>query len=46
MPLPEKAILLTLLDQVNQLRTQPTTVFPSVSAATAIQAVRDKAGTL
>lgn len=42
----ERAILLTLLDQINLLRTQPTTVMASVTPAQAIAAVRTKAGTL
>jgi hypothetical protein len=42
----ERAILLTLLDQINLLRTQPTTVMSSVTPAQAIAAVRTKAGTL
>lgn len=42
----EKAILLTLLDQINLLRTQPATVFASVTPAQAVTAVRAKAGTL
>jgi len=46
MPIATKALLLTLLDQINQLRTQPTTTFASVTPAQALQAVRDKAGTL
>lgn len=46
MPIFEKAILLTMLDQINTLRTQPTTVFAAVTPAQAIAAVRTKAGTL
>lgn len=42
----ERAILLTLLDQINLLRTQPTTVMSSVTPAQAIAAIRTKAGTL
>jgi len=42
----QKAILLTLLDEINRLRTQPTTTFTTISPATAIAAVRTKAGTL
>jgi len=46
LPLFQKAILLTLLDQINQLRQNPTTVFPAVTPAQAIAAVRAKAATL
>lgn len=42
----ERAILLTLLDQINLLRTSPTTVMASVTPAQAIAAIRTKAGTL
>lgn len=42
----EKAICLTLLDQINLLRTQPTTVMSTVTPAQAIAAIRTKAGTL
>lgn len=42
----ERAILLTLLDQLNLLRLQPITVMASVTPAQAIAAVRTKAGTL
>lgn len=46
MPIFQKAILLTLLDQINTLRTQPSTTFAAVTPAQAIAAVRTKAGTL
>jgi hypothetical protein len=42
----EKAIILTLLDELNRLRTQPTTTFVAITPAMAIAAVRTKAGTL
>lgn len=44
MPIFEKALLLTLLDQINVLRTRAG--LATVTPAQAIQAVRDKAGTL
>lgn len=44
MPLHEKAILLTLLDQINVLRARAG--LAAITPAQAIQAVRDKAGTL
>src|SRR5580765_3566667 len=44
MPLEEKAILLSILDQLNVLRTKAG--LATISVNQAIQAVRDKAGTL
>lgn len=46
MPLWAKALALALVDEINRLRTQPTTVFPSVTPAQALNAIRNKAGTL
>lgn len=42
----ERAVALTLLDQINLLRTQPTTVMTTVTPTQAIAAIRTKAGTL
>lgn len=44
MPIFEKALLLTLLDQINVLRTRAG--LATISVQQAIQGVRDKAGTL
>ena len=42
----EQALLLTIIDELNRLRTQPTTSFAAFTPAQAIAAVRAKAGTL
>lgn len=44
MPIEDRAILLTILDQINILRTK--VALATVTPVQAIQAVRDKAGTL
>ena len=44
MPIATKALLLTLLDEINRLRTQPLTIFTDVTPAQALAAVRTKAG--
>ncbi len=41
-----RALVLALVDPINQLRTQPTQAFPAVTPAQAFQAIRDKAATL
>lgn len=41
-----RAFALALLDEINRLRTQPTTTFVSVTPAQMLSAIRDKAGTL
>jgi hypothetical protein len=46
MPIWAQALALALVDEINRLRTQPTTVFSTVSAAQALNAIRAKAGTL
>lgn len=46
MPLWAEALALALVDEINRLRTQPTTVFPAVTPAQALAAIRAKAGTL
>ena len=46
MPLATKALLLAIIDELNRLRTQPTTTFAAFTPAQAIAAVRAKAGTL
>lgn len=46
LPIFEKAIILALVDELNRLRTQPTTVFPAITPAQAITAIRNKAATL
>ena len=46
LPIGQKALLLALLDQINTLRTQPSTTFAAVTPAQALAAVRTKAGTL
>lgn len=46
LPIWAQALALTLLDQINLLRTQPTTVFPTVTPSAAIAAMRTKAGNL
>lgn len=45
-PIELRALLLTLLDEINRLRTQPTTVFGTITVQQALDAVRNKAGTL
>lgn len=40
----EKALLLLLLDQINQLRQNPTTVFAAIAVQAALDAWRTKAG--
>ncbi len=42
----EKAIILAIIDEINRLRTQPTTTFIAFTMQQAIAAVRTKAGTL
>lgn len=46
MPIATKALLLAIIDELNRLRTQPTTTFAAFTPAQAIAAVRAKAGTL
>lgn len=46
MPLWAEALALALVDEINRLRTQPATVFPAVTPAQALNAIRAKAGTL
>lgn len=46
MPLNEKALILTLLDQVNLIRSKLSPPLPAITPAQVLQAVRDKAGTL
>jgi hypothetical protein len=46
LPIREQAIILTLLDELNRLRTQPTTTFVAITPAMAIAAVRTKTGQL
>lgn len=46
MPIFEKALLFTLLDQINLLRSKFTPILIPITMSQVIQAVRDKAGTL
>lgn len=41
-----RALVLTLVDQINILRTQPTTVFAAVTDAQAFNAIKNRANTL
>jgi hypothetical protein len=45
-PIAVQALVLTLIDQINVLRSKLPTPLPPITPAQAIQAVRDKAGTL
>jgi hypothetical protein len=45
-PIELKALLLVLIDELNRLRTQPTTAFGAITPAQAIAAVKAKADTL
>jgi hypothetical protein len=46
LPLWAQGLALALVDELNRLRTQPTTVFATITNAQAIAAIRAKAGTL
>lgn len=46
MPIFEKAIVLTILDQFNLVRSKLVPPLPPITVAQMIQAIRDKAGTL
>jgi hypothetical protein len=46
LPIWAQALALTLLDEINRLRTQPTTTFGLITPKQAVDAMRAKAGTL